>query len=51
MSEITDYAKSRMEKCLKALQDNFSRVRTGRANPHVLDDIMVDYYGQKTSVA
>ena len=50
MSEITDYAKSHMEKCLKALQDNFSRVRTGRANPHVLDDIMVDYYGQKTPV-
>lgn len=50
MSEISENAKSHMEKCLKALQDNFSRVRTGRANPHVLDDIMVDYYGQKTPI-
>lgn len=50
MSEITDKAKSRMEKCLTALQKNFSHVRTGRASAHVLDGIKVDYYGQPTPI-
>lgn len=50
MSEVIDSTRSRMEKCLDALRANFARVRTGRANPHVLDSIMVDYYGQATPV-
>ena len=50
MSEITDTARSRMDKCLEALKTNFGKVRTGRANPHVLDSIMVDYYGQSTPI-
>ena len=50
MSEICDKARDRMEKCLKALSANFSKVRTGRANPHVLDAIKVDYYGQPTPI-
>ncbi|MDJ1121518.1 ribosome recycling factor [Olsenella sp. YH-ols2217] len=39
-----------MEKCVDALKHNFAGVRTGRANPHVLDDIKVDYYGVPTPV-
>ncbi len=50
MSDVMDETKKRMEKCLTALQNNFSRVRTGRANPHVLDHVMVDYYGQPTPI-
>lgn len=50
MSEHTDKAKSSMEKCVEALKGNFARVRTGRANPHILDAIKVDYYGQPTPV-
>jgi ribosome recycling factor len=50
MSEITDNARSHMDKCLDSLKANFAKVRTGRANPHVLDAIMVDYYGQATPV-
>ena len=50
MSEICDKARDHMEKCLKALTSNFSKVRTGRANPHVLDAIKVDYYGQATPI-
>ena len=50
MSQYTDKAKSSMDKCLEALKNNFARVRTGRANPHILDPIMVDYYGQATPV-
>ncbi len=50
MSDVMEETKKRMEKCLTALQNNFSRVRTGRANPHVLDHVMVDYYGQPTPI-
>ena len=50
MSQYTDKAKQHMDKCLEALQANFARVRTGRANPHILDPIKVDYYGQPTPI-
>ena len=50
MSQITDTARDHMEKCINALTHNFSKIRTGRANPHVLDEIKVDYYGQPTPV-
>ena len=50
MSQYTDNAKRSMEKCVEVLQANLGRVRTGRANPHILDPIMVDYYGQATPV-
>ena len=50
MSEYTDEAKARMEKAIDALKHNFGKVRTGRANPHVLDGIRVDYYGVPTPI-
>lgn len=50
MSEIIDNAQDKMDKCVDALKANFSKVRTGRANPHVLDSIRVDYYGVETPV-
>jgi len=50
MSEYTDSAKRRMEKAIDALNANFARVRTGRANPHILDSIKVDYYGVPTPI-
>jgi len=37
-----------MEKTLESVQRNFSTVRTGRANPSMLDRIDVDYYGVQT---
>ncbi len=50
MSKVTDNARERMEKCISALTTNFSKVRTGRANPHILDEIKVDYYGTATPI-
>ena len=35
----------KMEKSLKNLDEEFGSIRAGRANPHVLDKIRVDYYG------
>ena len=37
-----------MKKALEFLQSDLSSVRAGRANPHVLDKIKVDYYGTPT---
>lgn len=39
---------SKMTKSYDNLLDEYSRVRAGRANPHILDRITVDYYGAPT---
>jgi ribosome recycling factor len=39
---------ARMQKSLEASQRNFSTIRTGRANPSLLDKIIVEYYGAET---
>jgi ribosome recycling factor len=41
-------ARARMVKSVDATRNEFSTVRTGRASPHLLDRIEVDYYGAKT---
>ena len=38
----------RMNKTLESLEQGFSKVRTGRANPAILKDVMVPYYGTDT---
>ena len=40
----------KMEKTLVNLDSEFGTIRAGRANPHVLDRIMVDYYGCPTPI-
>ena len=50
MSEFTDEAKQRMGKTIDSLKHNFAKIRTGRANAHVLDDIRVEYYGVQTPI-
>ena len=37
-----------MEKSLEAIQRNLNTIRTGRANPNLLDKVMVEYYGCDT---
>lgn len=36
----------KMKKSIQSLTEEYATIRAGRANPHVLDKIMVDYYGQ-----
>ncbi len=43
-----DEAKSEMDKSLASLKIDLQKVRTGRANPALLDDVKVDYYGTPT---
>ena len=40
----------KMEKSVNALKNAFNKIRTGRANPAILDDINVDYYGNPTPI-
>ncbi len=40
----------KMKKTLTNLTENLNAIRAGRANPHVLDRIFVDYYGAKTGL-
>lgn len=47
-SEMTKPYEEKMKKTLTALENEYSTIRAGRANPHVLDRITVDYYGTPT---
>ncbi len=42
--------KVRMDKAIEALESKFTTVRAGRANPNILNGIMVDYYGAPTPI-
>ena len=45
IEEIKQDANTRMGKSLTSLNTTFARIRTGRANPALLDSIMIDYFG------
>ena len=48
MADLKDTLKEleeRMNKTISFMQEEFSAIRAGRANPHVLDRITVDYFG------
>ena len=48
MDSRLNVSDEKMKKALDFLQSDLSSVRAGRANPHVLDKIKVDYYGTPT---
>jgi ribosome recycling factor len=48
IKDFLDEAKGRMQKSVDATKNEFATVRTGRASPHLLDRIDVDYYGATT---
>ena len=50
MSEKTALFEEQMKKTISNLESEYSTIRAGRANPHVLDRIMVDYYGTPTPI-
>lgn len=51
MNERLSTYEEKMQKAYKYLTDDLAAVRAGRANPHVLDRLRVDYYGTPTPVA
>ena len=48
--EAIDKAKGKMEKTISALVSELSSIRAGRANPQLLNRVMVDYYGTMTPI-
>jgi ribosome recycling factor len=48
IDDIHQDAHTRMRKTLEALKTEFSKIRTGRATPSLLDHVTVDYYGSPT---
>ena len=49
-TDVMDNAKERMNKTISVLQQELGGLRAGRANPQVLDRILVDYYGSPTPI-
>ena len=50
MNERVKEYNDKMQKTIDHLESEFSTIRAGRANPHVLDKIRVDYYGTPTPI-
>lgn len=50
MNERVKPFEEKMKKSLDALLEEFASIRAGRANPHLLDKIKVDYYGTPSAI-
>jgi len=50
IDEIVEDAESRMAKSVESLKTELTKIRTGRAHPSLLDQVMVDYYGSMTPI-
>jgi ribosome recycling factor len=48
IDELLEHARERMGKSIEAIRNELATVRTGRASPHLLDRVDVDYYGTTT---
>jgi ribosome recycling factor len=48
IADVKKTAEQKMQKSIETLKHEFAKVRTGRAHPGLLDQIMVDYYGNPT---
>ena len=50
MDERIKSYETKMSKSLESLEREYASIRAGRANPHVLDRLVVDYYGTPTPI-
>ncbi len=50
MNERVKVYDEKMQKSIHSLEGELATIRAGRANPHVLDRIVVDYYGSPTPI-
>ena len=50
IADILKDAESRMGKSVDSLRTELTKIRTGRAHPSLLDQLMVDYYGTDTPI-
>ncbi len=50
IADIKKLTEEKMDKCVNQLKKELATVRTGRANPLILDKVLVDYYGAPTGL-
>ena len=48
ITELMDYIEEHMMKTEEALQKSFAAIRTGKASPALVENIIVEYYGTPT---
>jgi ribosome recycling factor len=48
LEKIVEQSKPKMEKAMERLREEIAKLRTGRANPAMVENLNVDYYGAKT---
>ena len=51
IADIRSSTDSKMNQSLAAFQNNLTKIRTGRANPAILDSVHVDYYGSQVPLS
>lgn len=51
VKEIQNHTKSAMEKAISHLETELQKVRAGKANPVMLENVMVDYYGSRVPIS
>ncbi len=50
ITEIRSNAEAKMDQSIASFQSNLTKIRTGRANPALLDSVQVDYYGSMVPI-
>ena len=51
IAEIKTHTQSKMDQSIEAFKHNLTKIRTGRANPAILDTVHVDYYGSMVPIS
>ena len=51
IADIRKNAESKMDQSIAAFKNNLTKIRTGRANPALLDTVQVDYYGSMMPIS
>lgn len=51
IADVKRTAEAKMDQSIAAFQHNLTKIRTGRANPAILDTVHVDYYGAMVPVS
>ncbi|MCB2028703.1 MAG: ribosome recycling factor, partial [Rhodoferax sp.] len=51
LAEIKQTAESRMDQSIEVFKANLTKIRTGRANPALLDSVHVEYYGSLVPIS
>ena len=51
IADIKKNTEGKMDQSIEALKNNLSKIRTGRANPGLLDAVQVDYYGSMVPIS